>query len=170
VHQEVYEAIDDLDKLDYKGNALWIKMKWQADHLLQWLPETTTTEGRLKAIVKVKGGINMTSIFYNIGPWCLSTDEMFQALEYKDLLSKYNKDVVAHKALVGNKEVEVKAKKKPTVKDYQDLLQSMLDDDYYSRRTRGLKVVQLKELLETVKDSTILDISVWKNSQWQWTP
>jgi len=37
---------------------------------------------------------------------------MFQALEYKDLLSKYNKDVVAHKALVGNKEVEVKAKKK----------------------------------------------------------
>jgi hypothetical protein len=90
---------------------------------------------------------------------------MFQALEYKDLLSKYNKDVVAHKALVGNKEVEVKAKKKPTVKDYQDLLQSMLDDDYYSRRTRGLKVVQLKELLETVKDSTILDISVWKNSQ-----
>jgi len=66
---------------------------------------------------------------------------MFQALEYKDLLSKYNKDVVAHKALVGNKEVEVKAKKKPTVKDY------------------------LKELWETVKDSTILDISVWKHSQ-----
>jgi hypothetical protein len=40
----------------------------------------------------------------------------------------------------------------------------MLDDDY-SRRTRGLKVMQLKELWETVKDSTILDISVWKHSQ-----
>jgi hypothetical protein len=38
----------------------------------------------------------MTSIFYNIDPSCLSTDEMFQAHEYKDLLSKYNKSVAAH--------------------------------------------------------------------------
>jgi hypothetical protein len=60
------------------GDAIRIKRKRQADHLLQWLPETATAEERVKAIVK--GGINMTSIFYNIGPSCLSTDEMFQAL------------------------------------------------------------------------------------------
>jgi hypothetical protein len=51
------------------------------------------------------------------------------------------------------------SKEKPTVKDYQDMLRWNLGDDY-SRRTKGLKVAQLKELWETVKDSTILDISL----------
>ncbi len=92
-----------LDRLGYMGDALRLKIKRQADHLLQWLPETATAEERVKAIVK--GGINMSSIFYNIGPSCLSTDEMFQSLEYKDLLSKYNKAVGAHKILVGHKEI-----------------------------------------------------------------
>ncbi len=106
----------------------------------------------------------MTSIFYNIGPSCLSTDKMFQALEYKDLLSMYNKSVAAHKTLVGRKEIELKAKallskEKPTVKDYQDMLRWKLGDDY-SKRTKGFKLAQLKELWETVKDPTTLDIFV----------
>ncbi len=67
-----------LDRLGYMGDALRLKIKWQADHLLQQPSKTTTAEERVKAIVK--GGINMSSIFYNIGPSCLSTDEMYQSL------------------------------------------------------------------------------------------
>jgi hypothetical protein len=52
---------------------------------------------------------------------------MFQALENKDLLSKYNKSVAAHNTLVGHKEIELKAKallskENSTAKDYQDML------------------------------------------------
>ncbi len=45
-------------------------------------------------------------------------------MEYKDLLSKYQKDVAARKVLVSKNQTESKAKElltkeKPTVKDYQ---------------------------------------------------
>ncbi len=51
------------------------------------------------------------------------------------------------------------SKEKPTVKDYQDMLQWKLGDEY-SKITKGFKLAQLKELWETVKDSITLDIFV----------
>jgi hypothetical protein len=68
--QDLENACVELVRLSFIGEAFCIKMKWQAEHLLQQLPETATAEERATAIVK--GGINMTSIFYNIGPSCLS--------------------------------------------------------------------------------------------------
>ena len=91
-------------------------------------------------------------------------DEMFQAMEYKDLLSKHQKDVAAHKLLVSKKQTESKAKElltkeKPTVKDYQHLLQWKLGDDYV-RITKGMRAAQLKEQWERLKDTVTPDVIV----------
>jgi len=126
LEQDLENTCKELEGQGYMGDAFRIKLKRVSENILeQRLPESATTEERVKAIVK--GGVSLSSVFYTIGPSCLSTDEMFQAMEYKDLLSKHKKDVAAHKVLVSNKQTHSKAKElltkeKPTVKDYQQLL------------------------------------------------
>jgi len=47
-------------------------------------------EQRVKEIVR--GGISLSSLFYTVGPTCLSSDEIFLAFEYRERLKLYEKE------------------------------------------------------------------------------
>ncbi len=81
----------------YNGRCLQITLRQRPEGLLQRLPTNTTAEDRIKALVN--SGISLGSIFHTIGPSCLSTDEMFQAMEFKELLARHKKALSEYSVL-----------------------------------------------------------------------
>ena len=57
-----------------------------------------------------QGGINLSSMFYQLWPSCLSTDEIFQSFEYKDLCESYKEEKALYENILKAKNIEVKAK------------------------------------------------------------
>ncbi len=60
--------------------------------------------------VKANSGISLGSIFHTIGPSCLSTDEMFQVMEFKELLARHKMALAEYSILEKKKSYEVKGK------------------------------------------------------------
>ncbi|MGH7955006.1 MAG: hypothetical protein ACREOZ_03510 [Gloeomargaritales cyanobacterium] len=101
-------ACDALTGKGFKGSALRVKLRSKPTTLISRLPADATPEQRVEAIVQ--NGINLSSLFYTVGPGCLSTDEIFIAAEYKLLLAKWEKDKKERTELVKEKQKEDAAK------------------------------------------------------------
>jgi len=81
------QACTILDKFGFNRDTLCIKARRKAHNLLEnRISKAATVEEHVKAIVK--SGITLSSLFFTIGPNLLSTNEIFQAFEYKASLSK----------------------------------------------------------------------------------
>ena len=69
-----------LNEIGYNGGELLAKVNRRPKSLASRLPRDAPLEQRVKEIVH--GGISLSSLFYTVGPQCLSSDEIFLAFEY----------------------------------------------------------------------------------------
>ena len=143
-------ACQALDRLGYNGDSLRVALRRRSENLLRRLPPEATREEKVKAVVQA--GINLSSLFYQVGPTCLSTDMIFQAFEYKELLAKYKLECDSFKRIQKKKECEIKgkmalAKTRLTVKDYECLLRWKIGDEFVSV-TKGFKLADYKKIWE----------------------
>jgi hypothetical protein len=105
----------------FNGQCLRITRRHRLECLLQRLPASAPAKDRVKAIVN--SGIILGSIFHSIGHSCLVTDEMFQAPEFKELLTRHKRALAEYSVLEKKKRHEIQGK--------QILLkEELLSDDY----------------------------------------
>ncbi len=111
--------------------------------MLGCLPVTATSEERIKAVVS--SGINLSSLWCQLGGNCLSTNEMFKAMQYKKDLKKYEKDKdesskIHKKSMIKDKGRATLLKETLLVDDYKNLLKWKLGSAY-SSTTKGMKAL-----------------------------
>jgi hypothetical protein len=80
-----------------------------------------------RIIALATSGFNLSSMFFTVGPSCLSTDSIFKAIEYRRQLEAWNQRKKERKALVDemkiyNKGKDTAAKTKYTRADYERML------------------------------------------------
>ena len=92
----------------YNGGELQSKVNRRPKSLQSRLPSDASLEERIKAIVS--GGVSLSSLFYTVGPTCLSTDEIFMAFEYRERLKQHEVDKKKMAAVEKDKALEDKAK------------------------------------------------------------
>ena len=131
-----------------------MKLRRSSQQLLGRLLETATSEERVKAIVS--SAINLSSLWHQLRGNCLSTDEMFKAMQYKEDLKKYEKDKEEWNKIQKKKMIEDKGratllKERFLVDDYKNVLKWKLSDTY-SLITKGMKANDLKLLFEQWRD------------------
>jgi hypothetical protein len=73
-----------LNSMGYNADSFMVKARRKAHNLVQRLSKQTSEEERVTALAK--SGISLSSIFFVVGPSCLSTDKNFKAIEYKKKL------------------------------------------------------------------------------------
>jgi hypothetical protein len=84
VEQQKKIVCAHLNSMGYNANSFVVKAHSKAHNLVQLFSKQKSEEERV--IVMAKSGINLSSIFFVVGPSCLSTDEIFKAIEYKKKL------------------------------------------------------------------------------------
>ena len=67
-----------LNEMGYNGGELIAKVNRQPKNLTSRLTAAAPLEQRVKEIVR--SGISLSSLFYTVGPTCLSSDEIFLLL------------------------------------------------------------------------------------------
>ncbi len=72
VEKELEATVNQLNELGYNGKAILVKLKQRPTSLNNCLPVDTPHEDRIKALAS--GGMSHQSMFFTIGPTCLSTD------------------------------------------------------------------------------------------------
>jgi hypothetical protein len=97
-----------LSESGYNGSELLAKVNRRPKSLASRLPRNAPLEERVKEIVR--GGISLSSLFYTVGPQCLSSDEIFLAFEYRERLKLYEKEKKTRSELDKKKALQDKAK------------------------------------------------------------
>jgi hypothetical protein len=130
---------------------------------VQRLSEQTTEEERVIALAK--SGISLSSIFFVVGPKCFSTDEIFNAIQYKNMLEAWEKSTKERKKLVDEwalhdkaRAVDIKGTK--TNPDYEKLLRWKMGADKLKKEGKGKKLDALKILWNEYKDHAVIPIFV----------
>jgi hypothetical protein len=119
------------------------------------LSSITSEEARVTALAS--SSISLSSIFFVVGPKCLSTDEMFKAMQYKKMLEAWEQRIKERNCLLDEKlkhdacrEAALKvAPKKP---DYDAMLRWEMGADKYKSDAKGSRIDKLKLLWEQYKD------------------
>jgi hypothetical protein len=113
----------------------------------------------------LKSGIRLLSILFVVGPKCLSTDEMFKAIEYKKMLEEWEKSKKERKKLVGERTLHkkgrvVESKATKTKSDYEKLLIWKMSADKFKKEGKGKNLDALNRLSEEYKDHNVVPIFV----------
>ncbi len=137
-----------------------MKLRQSLQQLLGHLSETATSEETVKAIVL--GGIYLSSLWYQLGGNCLSTDEMFKAMQYKEDFKKNEKDKeewnkIQKKKMTKDKGRATLLKERFLVDDYKNVLKWKLGDTY-SSITKGMKANDLYLLFDQWRDIEVSEI------------
>ena len=125
------QACDELMRIGLDGEVLKIKIRKKSNSLITRMDKTTSSaEDRIKSLAR--NGLNLSSMFYTIGPSSVSTDLMFQTVEYKELLKIYAADLKVWENLQLKLELEKQAikihelmlakVKYPNMKDFKIVL------------------------------------------------
>jgi hypothetical protein len=128
---------------------------------VQRLSEQTTKEDRVIALAKT--GISLSSIFFVVGPKCLSTDEIFKAIQYKKMLEAWEESTKERKRLVDERALHEKAravesKGTKTKPDYEKLLRWKMGADKFKKEGKGKKLDALNILWNEYKDHAVIPI------------
>jgi hypothetical protein len=94
-------ACAHLNHLGYNVDGFLIKARRQAHNLIQHLSSITTEEALVTALAR--SGISLSSIFFAVGPKCLSTDEIFKAMKYKKTLEAWEQRIKERNCLIDEK-------------------------------------------------------------------
>jgi hypothetical protein len=132
-----HTACQWLSDRGYNSSSLKVKANVRSRNFDSRIPKDAPVEERVKAIVK--SGISLNSLMYTIGPSCLSSDEIFQAFEYRELLKVYNTAKKDRAAFDKKKKLETSAKAllalnktTYTMSEKQLLLRWKLGDEGYA--------------------------------------
>jgi hypothetical protein len=130
---------------------------------VQRLLEQTTEEERVTALAK--SGICLSSIFFVVGPKCLSTDEIFKAIQYTQILEAWEKSTKESKKLVDERALHekvraVESKGTKTKPDYEKFLRWKMGADKFKKEGKGKKLDALKILWNKYKDHAVIPIFV----------
>lgn len=101
-------ACNFLNEQGYNGGELFAKVNRRPKSLENRLPKDAPLEQRVKEIVR--GGISLSSLFYTVGPQCLSADEIFIAFEYRERLKLYEAEKKERAVIDKKKKLEDGAK------------------------------------------------------------
>jgi hypothetical protein len=147
VQQQNKLACDHLNELCFNGDVFLIKVRQRAVNLVQRLSEQTTEEERVVALAK--SGIGLSSIFFVVGPKCLSTDEIFKAIQYKKKLEAWEKSTKESNKLVDERALHekvraVESKGTKTKPDYEKLLRWKMGDEKFKKEGKGKKLDALQ--------------------------
>jgi uncharacterized protein YfbU (UPF0304 family) len=110
-----------------------------------------------RIIALATSGFNLSSMFFTVGPSCLSTDYIFKAIEYKRQLEAWNQRKKERKALVDeikihNKGKDAAANTKYIKADYERMMRWKMGGNEFKNEAKDQKVDALKTLWEHYKD------------------
>jgi hypothetical protein len=148
-------ACAHLNHLGYNGDGFLIKARRQAHNLIQRVSSITTEEAGVTALSRL--GIILSSIFFVVGPKCLSTDEIFKAMQYNKMLQAREQRIKERNCLLdenlkhdAGREAALKvAPKKP---DHDAMLRWKMGADKYKSDAKGSRIDKLKLLWDQYKD------------------
>jgi hypothetical protein len=75
--------------MGYNADSFVVKARRKSHNFMQSLSKQTSEEESVISLAN--SGISLSSIFFIVGPSCLSTDEIFRAIEYKKKLELWEK-------------------------------------------------------------------------------
>jgi hypothetical protein len=143
------------------GDVARKKPRKKSNSLLKRLSKSATEEERVNTIIK--HGFSLSTLFHTLGPNTLSCDEIFVALEYKALLTSWEKKKKMWKALKEAFDLQEKAKAIITLgkpdssllaKELEELVKWKVGKD----ATKGKKKDALLQLWREQKDLPKPDI------------
>jgi hypothetical protein len=97
-----------LTRLGFNGDVLKRTTSRRVDNLSARVSTMSSEEQRIIALAT--SGFNLSSIFFTVGPSCLSTDSIFKAIAYKRKLEAWNQRKKERKALVDEMTIHNKGK------------------------------------------------------------
>ncbi len=138
-----------LDEHGFNGKALKINGNVRPRTLTNTgVPKDAPLEVRIKA--RVASGISLSSLFYTIGPSCLSVDEIFIAFEYREREKQFNVEKREYEKVLKKKEIEDKAKSvlaqnktTYTKSELTAILKWRLGDNFTEHRNKRISDLQL---------------------------
>ena len=138
-----------LDEHGFNGKALKINGNVRPRTLTNTrVPKDAPLEVRIKAMVA--SGISLSSLFYTIGPSCLSVDEIFIAFEYREREKQFNVEKREYEKVLKKKEIEDKAKSvlaqnktTYTKSELTAILKWRLGDNFTEHRNKRISDLQL---------------------------
>jgi hypothetical protein len=153
VEQQNKLACAHLKELGFNGDDFLIKARRRATNLVQRLSEQPTEDECVIALAK-SGIISLSSIFCVVGPNCLSTDEIFKAIQYKKMLEAWEKSTKERKKLVDEKARAMESKGTKTKPDYEKLLRWKMGAYKFKKEGKGKKLDGcIEDTLERIQGS-----------------
>jgi hypothetical protein len=103
-----HESCNWLQRKGYVGSSLKVKINRVQKNVRERISKDSTPEEKVRAMVE--GGITLNSLFYTVGPQCLSSDKIFIAFEFRERLKIYEVKKKENKVTLKSIESQDKAK------------------------------------------------------------
>jgi hypothetical protein len=152
-----------LNSMGYNADSFVVKARRKAHNLVQRLSRQTSEEERVIALAK--SGISLSSIFFVVGPSCLSTDEIFKAIEYKKKLELWEtackeRDKIKSEEKLHEKGIQAMGKETKKKRHYEDVLRWKMGAAAYNKDAKGKRIADLLLLFENYKDVVVAPLVV----------
>jgi hypothetical protein len=126
---------------------------------------STVSSEEERVIALDKSGLKLSSIFFTAGPSCLSTDEIFKAIEHRRQLEEWKERAKKRKAILEentaqDKGREAAAKERKNKGDYERVLRWKMGTEKYKADARGKQIDIIKALWEQYNDTYVISIVV----------
>jgi hypothetical protein len=153
--------------MGYNVDSFVVNTHHKAHNLVHRPSKQTREEGRVFSLAN--SGISLSSIFFIVGPSCLSTDEIFKAIKYKKKLELWDTDCHEREKIKREKKLHekgIKAMGKEMKKKChcEDVLRCKMGASAYNKDVKGKRIADLLLLFETYKDVVVAPLVVPKET------
>jgi hypothetical protein len=144
--------------MGYNADSFVVKARRKAHNLVQRLSKQTSEEERVIALAK--SGISLSSIFFVVGHSCLSTDEIFKAIEYKKKLELWEtackeREKIKSEEKLHEKGIQATGKETKKKRHYEDVLRWKVGAAAYNKDAEGKRIADLLLMFEKYKDVVV---------------
>jgi hypothetical protein len=158
VEQQNKIVFPHLNSMGYNADSFVVKARRKAHNLVHWLWKQTSEVERVIALAK--SGIILSSIFFVVGPSCLSTDEIFKAIEYKKKLELWEtackeREKIKSEEKLHEKGIQAMGKETKKNRHYKDALRWKMGASAYNKDAKGKCIADLLLLFEKYKDVVV---------------
>jgi hypothetical protein len=149
--------------MGYNADSFVVKARRKAHNLVQRLSKQTSEEERVIALAK--SGISLSSIFFVVGPSCLSTDEIFKAIEYMKKLELWEtackeREKIKSEEKLHEKGIQAMGKETKKKRHNKDVLHWKMGAAAYNKDAKGKRIADLLILFEKYKDVVVAPLVV----------
>jgi hypothetical protein len=144
-----------LNSMGYNADSFVVKARRKAHDLVPRVSKQTSEEEHVIALSK--SGISLSSIFFVVGPSCLSTDKKIKAIEYKKKLELWEtackeREKIKIEEKLHEKGIQAMGKETKKMHHYEDVLHWNMGAAAYNKDTKGKRITHLLLLFEKYKD------------------